>query len=102
MFKVSNHFSVINSLWFALGAFMQQGIDITPRSISGRIVGEQSHHDYDCDNWSVETQTRRDSKIERETFAKAMPPPHWSAILHYSKTLCLKHIEFFFVKCAVH
>lgn len=36
---VSNHFSVINSLWFALGAFMQQGIDITPRSISGRIVG---------------------------------------------------------------
>ena len=37
---VSNHFSVINSLWFALGAFMQQGIDITPRSISGRIVGE--------------------------------------------------------------
>ena len=38
--QVSNHFSVINSLWFALGAFMQQGIDITPRSISGRIVGE--------------------------------------------------------------
>lgn len=37
---VSNHFSIINSLWFALGAFMQQGIDITPRSISGRIVGE--------------------------------------------------------------
>ena len=29
------------SLWFSLGAFMQQGIDITPRSISGRIVGEQ-------------------------------------------------------------
>ena len=27
------------SLWFALGAFMQQGTDITPRSISGRIVG---------------------------------------------------------------
>ena len=39
---MSNHFSVVNSLWFALGAFMQQGIDITPRSISGRIVGEQS------------------------------------------------------------
>lgn len=27
------------SLWFALGAFMQQGTDLTPRSISGRIVG---------------------------------------------------------------
>ena len=39
---VSKHFSIVNSLWFALGAFMQQGIDITPRSISGRIVGESS------------------------------------------------------------
>lgn len=29
----------MNSLWFALGAFMQQGCDISPRSISGRIVG---------------------------------------------------------------
>ncbi|EEB17589.1 glutamate receptor 1 precursor, putative [Pediculus humanus corporis] len=36
---VANDFSILNSLWFALGAFMQQGCDITPRSISGRIVG---------------------------------------------------------------
>ncbi|KAG1654325.1 Glutamate receptor 4 [Nymphon striatum] len=36
---VSNDFSIYNSLWFALGAFMQQGIDICPRSVSGRIVG---------------------------------------------------------------
>ncbi|XP_040568809.1 glutamate receptor 1 [Lepeophtheirus salmonis] len=36
---VSNHFSITNSLWFALGAFMQQGTDVTPRSVSGRIVG---------------------------------------------------------------
>ncbi|KAF4529000.1 hypothetical protein B566_EDAN017398 [Ephemera danica] len=36
---VSNDFSILNSLWFALGAFMQQGCDISPRSISGRIVG---------------------------------------------------------------
>ncbi|XP_071445925.1 glutamate receptor 1-like isoform X3 [Hetaerina americana] len=36
---VANDFSVLNSLWFALGAFMQQGCDISPRSISGRIVG---------------------------------------------------------------
>ncbi|CAM1319691.1 GRIA2 (predicted) [Pycnogonum litorale] len=36
---VSNEFSIYNSLWFALGAFMQQGCDICPRSISGRIVG---------------------------------------------------------------
>ena len=36
---VANSFSILNSLWFALGAFMQQGTDITPRSFSGRIVG---------------------------------------------------------------
>ncbi|XP_046997299.1 glutamate receptor 1-like [Schistocerca americana] len=36
---LTNDFSILNSLWFALGAFMQQGCDITPRSISGRIVG---------------------------------------------------------------
>ncbi|XP_049960400.1 glutamate receptor 1-like [Schistocerca serialis cubense] len=36
---LTNEFSILNSLWFALGAFMQQGSDIAPRSISGRIVG---------------------------------------------------------------
>lgn len=36
---VANDFSILNSLWFSLGAFMQQGCDISPRSISGRIVG---------------------------------------------------------------
>ncbi|GFG28171.1 hypothetical protein Cfor_07823, partial [Coptotermes formosanus] len=36
---VANDFSILNSLWFALGAFMQQGCDISPRSVSGRIVG---------------------------------------------------------------
>ncbi|XP_055385566.1 glutamate receptor 1 isoform X2 [Condylostylus longicornis] len=34
-----NEFSILNSFWFALAAFMQQGCDISPRSISGRIVG---------------------------------------------------------------
>jgi hypothetical protein len=28
---VANDFSILNSLWFALGAFMQQGCDISPR-----------------------------------------------------------------------
>ncbi|XP_077301920.1 glutamate receptor 1-like [Arctopsyche grandis] len=36
---MANDFSILNSLWFSLGAFMQQGCDISPRSISGRIVG---------------------------------------------------------------
>eukprot|EP00094_Tigriopus_californicus_P004677 TCALIF_04499-PA protein Name:"Similar to GluRIA Glutamate receptor 1 (Drosophila melanogaster)" AED:0.23 eAED:0.23 QI:77/0.88/0.9/1/1/0.9/10/441/909 len=36
---VENSFSVMNSFWFVLGAFMQQGTDITPRSLSGRLVG---------------------------------------------------------------
>uniref|UniRef100_A0A3Q3WJ73 Glutamate receptor n=1 Tax=Mola mola TaxID=94237 RepID=A0A3Q3WJ73_MOLML len=34
-----NDFGIFNSLWFSLGAFMQQGCDISPRSFSGRIVG---------------------------------------------------------------
>ncbi len=36
---MANAFSVMNSLWFALGALMQQGTDLAPRSLSGRIVG---------------------------------------------------------------
>nr|XP_015817363.2 glutamate receptor 1 isoform X1 [Nothobranchius furzeri] len=35
----TNDFGIFNSLWFSLGAFMQQGCDISPRSLSGRIVG---------------------------------------------------------------
>ena len=27
----TNDFTLVNSLWFALGAFMQQGCDISPR-----------------------------------------------------------------------
>ncbi|XP_069955932.1 glutamate receptor 1 isoform X3 [Cherax quadricarinatus] len=37
--SVTNDFTICNSLWFTLGAFMQQGIDLSPRSLSGRIVG---------------------------------------------------------------
>lgn len=36
---VVNDFSFYNAFWFSLGAFMQQGCDISPRSLSGRIVG---------------------------------------------------------------
>ncbi|XP_076467660.1 glutamate receptor 2-like [Babylonia areolata] len=35
----TNPFTLDNTLWFALGALMQQGSDISPRSISGRVVG---------------------------------------------------------------
>ncbi|XP_074657255.1 glutamate receptor 2-like [Tubulanus polymorphus] len=34
----SNEFGIANSMWFALGTFMQQGGDTSPRSFSGRIV----------------------------------------------------------------
>ncbi|XP_058805199.1 glutamate receptor 1-like isoform X1 [Phymastichus coffea] len=37
--SMANDFTILNSLWFALGAIMQQGCDISPRSVSGRIVG---------------------------------------------------------------
>ncbi|XP_066945565.1 glutamate receptor 1-like isoform X2 [Macrobrachium rosenbergii] len=34
-----NDFTMCNSLWFTLAAFMQQGVDLCPRSFSGRIAG---------------------------------------------------------------
>ncbi|CAG9558745.1 unnamed protein product [Danaus chrysippus] len=34
-----NKFSIWNSFWFSLGSFMQQGSDVVPKSLSGRIVG---------------------------------------------------------------
>lgn len=37
--NITNDFTISNSLWYSLGAFMQQGCDISPRSVSGRIVG---------------------------------------------------------------
>lgn len=33
-----NDFTIVNTFWFCLAAFMQQGIDISPKSISGRLV----------------------------------------------------------------
>lgn len=35
---VANDFSILNSLWFALGAFMQQGCDISPRYCMQHII----------------------------------------------------------------
>ncbi|XP_014780672.1 glutamate receptor 2 isoform X2 [Octopus bimaculoides] len=37
--KTMNTFNLSNTFWFSLGALMQQGSEISPRSISGRIVG---------------------------------------------------------------
>ncbi|KAK4337025.1 hypothetical protein RND71_044001 [Anisodus tanguticus] len=37
--KIVNEFSFCNSLWFALAALFQQGVDICPRSYAGRIAG---------------------------------------------------------------
>ncbi|KAF0301154.1 Glutamate receptor 1 [Amphibalanus amphitrite] len=36
---VTNEFTIYNSLWFVLGSLLKQGSDISPRSISGRLVG---------------------------------------------------------------
>ncbi|XP_060656054.1 glutamate receptor 1 isoform X1 [Drosophila nasuta] len=33
-----NEFSILNSFWYSLAAFMQQGCDLSPRSVSGRIA----------------------------------------------------------------
>ena len=32
--SIANNFTIFNSLWFAMGAFMQQGCDIEPRSFT--------------------------------------------------------------------
>jgi ionotropic glutamate receptor len=37
--RIVNEFTFYNSLWFTLAAFMQQGVDICPRSYAGRIAG---------------------------------------------------------------
>ncbi|KAL5012952.1 hypothetical protein ScPMuIL_011503 [Solemya velum] len=36
---LENDFSLLNSFWFSMGALMLQGNDLSPRSISGRIIG---------------------------------------------------------------
>ncbi|ESP00055.1 hypothetical protein LOTGIDRAFT_112937, partial [Lottia gigantea] len=37
--EVANTFTISNTMWFSLGALMQQGSDISPRSLSGRLIG---------------------------------------------------------------
>ncbi|KAL5012642.1 hypothetical protein ScPMuIL_011193 [Solemya velum] len=37
--NLENEFSLLNSFWFSMGALMLQGNDLSPRSISGRIIG---------------------------------------------------------------
>ncbi|XP_063955124.1 glutamate receptor 4-like [Lytechinus pictus] len=37
--KKENNFGIQNSMWFSLGALMQQGCEVSPRCLSGRIVG---------------------------------------------------------------
>ena len=39
---VANNFTISNSLWFSLGAFMQQGCDIEPRYITGWLCNPSS------------------------------------------------------------
>ncbi|KAJ8027932.1 Glutamate receptor 4 [Holothuria leucospilota] len=34
-----NEFKFFNSMWYAIGAFMQQGTEYSPRSMAGRIAG---------------------------------------------------------------
>jgi ABC-type amino acid transport substrate-binding protein len=36
--EMDNVFTISNTFWFCLSAFMQQGIDILPKSVSGRLV----------------------------------------------------------------
>ncbi|XP_022086234.1 glutamate receptor 2-like isoform X2 [Acanthaster planci] len=37
--ETENDFGIFNSLWFTVGALMQQGCELCPRSFSGRLTG---------------------------------------------------------------
>ncbi|XP_071786806.1 glutamate receptor 2-like [Asterias amurensis] len=37
--ETENDFGIFNSLWFTVGALMQQGCELCPRSMSGRLTG---------------------------------------------------------------
>lgn len=36
--KITNDFNLMNSMWFSLAAFMQQGCDISPRFVPSHLV----------------------------------------------------------------
>lgn len=40
--SMANDFSMLNSMWFALGAFMQQGCDIAPRLVFKNYITRMS------------------------------------------------------------
>lgn len=47
----TNEFGIFNSLWFSLGAFMQQGCDISPRLVCESMLARalaSSHHLLSC------------------------------------------------------
>ncbi|MEE6496952.1 hypothetical protein FKM82_002540 [Ascaphus truei] len=77
-----NEFGIFNSLWFSLGAFMQQGCDISPRSLSGReveVVGGRSsryHYlstlpilaaSYSGKGWGSVTYRKRPEDLAKQT-----------------------------------
>lgn len=41
-----NQFTVLNSLWFAVGSLMQQGSDVIPRAAATRIVAVVWYYSY--------------------------------------------------------
>lgn len=43
-----NEFGIFNSLWFSLGAFMQQGCDISPRLVWKRFASSLRRHSRCC------------------------------------------------------
>ena len=43
--RITNDFSLYNSLWFALGAIMQQGCDISPRYVLHNMLTRQGLKD---------------------------------------------------------
>lgn len=42
--ELTNQYNFLNSFWFILGAFMQQGSDVAPESLSVRCLKIFSHN----------------------------------------------------------
>lgn len=45
----TNAFTISNTLWFSLGALMQQGSDISPRFVPTALAGEKKNAYHPCD-----------------------------------------------------
>ncbi|XP_075250572.1 glutamate receptor ionotropic, kainate 2-like isoform X2 [Convolutriloba macropyga] len=89
--EVENQFTLINSLWFAAGAMMQQGSEISPRALSTRIISAMWYlttviviASYTANLAAFLTVTRMKSPIENEEDLARQTKIKYGAVEHGS------------------